>query len=186
VRWPNGVRLAGIALAIVAIQAAAVLAYVRVERGRRLIAEPAFDYEGLTGIAPELTLVRPDGADHRLSGLRGKTLLLHFWATWCPPCREELPGLLVTGRELARGGQFEVVAVSLDENWESVSGFFGGEIPAEIFRADGAEIKMYGVSTLPDSYLMHADGTLQLRFHGARNWRTAAARAMLREYADPR
>lgn len=185
-RWPNGFRLAGIALAIVAVQAAVVLVYVRVERGRRLVAESTFDYEALTGMAPELTLVRPDGADRRLSDLRGRTLLLHFWATWCSPCREELPDVLATGRALAREGNLEVVAVSLDENWESVREFFGGEIPAEIFRDGSATAKAYGVSTLPDSYLVRADGTLRLRIHGARNWLSAAARATLREYSDPR
>lgn len=103
-------------------------------------------------------------------------MLLHFWATWCPPCVAELPGLLELGRE----GTVRVIAVSLDEDWTAVREFFAGEIPPEVVRASATTVaKTYGVSILPETYLIGADGMLRLRIAGERDWRSDAARAAI-------
>ena len=93
-------RRIGLTVAVVLlVQGAAVAVYLRVESRRRSRDAAPFRSERLRGAkqAPDLELRRPDGAAVRLSELRGKVVLLHFWATWCPPCREELPGLLQLG-----------------------------------------------------------------------------------------
>jgi thiol-disulfide isomerase/thioredoxin len=172
-------------LVVATVQGLAVLGYLWVERRREAGTEAPLHYERMARrSAADLSLLRPDGSVQQLAGLRGKTVLLHFWATWCPPCREELPGLIELSRDLARDMPFVALAVSLDDNWAAVRDFFHGELPPEVFRAeDGAPARHYQVSTLPDTYLIAADGSLRLRFGGARNWRTTAARDLVRQQA---
>jgi len=105
-----------------------------------------------------------------------------LWATWCAPCRVELPKLLELGRELDRAGRGSVVAVVVDDDWTAVRRFFGGVIPPEVVAVKGHTANnLYDVSTLPDTYLVDADGNVRLRFRGARDWQDPAARAMVTE-----
>ena len=175
-------------MALAAAQGLAFLGYRYVESRRHAAKEPTFRYERLEGkSAPDLALVGPDGASHRLGDFRGKPVLLHFWATWCPPCKEELPGLLELGRELAQSGELQLVALTVDKDWDAVRDFFAGQIPPEVLRVDAdAAVAAYDLSTLPDTYLLGADGALRLRFGGAKDWRTRAARDALREATKKR
>lgn len=178
---PRVRKIVGIVLAVATAQGLAILVYLKVEESRGAPEDSAFRYERLaSGAGPDLTLIALDGSRRNLSQLRGKAVLLHFWATWCLPCRKELPGLLALGRQLAKDEQLHVVAVSLDTDWAKVRDFFGGEVPPEIVR-DGLGLAMhaYGLSTLPDTYLLAADGSLLARFSGARDWQTTRARNVL-------
>ncbi len=174
-------RVAAVVLAVAVLQLAAVVLYRRIERQRREQTSVSFPYERLADAgAPEALLVARDGSTIRLSDLHGRPILLHFWATWCPPCRKELPGLLSLGREFSRDGRLQLVALSLDGNWEAIQSFFPGEIPAEVTRDQlGSAAKDLGVSTLPDTYLLGPDGSALLRFQGPRDWRTSLARETL-------
>jgi len=182
-KWPRRVRLLGVLLALATAQGLAILVYLKVDAGRRTQEDPTFRYERLSRKpGPDLALVGVDGSSRQLTQLRGRAVLLHFWATWCPPCREELPGLLELGRDLAKEGRLHVVAVSLDSDWETVRDFFGGHVPREIVRDHmGSATDAYDLSTLPDTYLLAADGSTRVRFGGARNWRTKLARDVLLE-----
>lgn len=177
------IRIVGIVLALVASQGLVVLVFRWVEHDRATTKESTFRSERLPrAAAPDLILSSPDGSSRRLADLRGKPVLLHFWATWCPPCKEELPGLLEIGRELARAGDLQLVALSMDQDWVAVREFFNGEIPPEVMRdGAGSAADRYDVSTLPDTYLIGADGSMRLRFGGAREWRTELARDALRQ-----
>lgn len=166
-----------VVLAVVALQVIAGLVYLSVERGR---AEPdaAFAIERVTPrAAPDLVWTNRDGSAGRIADARGTPVLLHFWATWCPPCREELPGLLALGREES----VRVIAVSLDDDWAALQSFFAGGIPPEVvLGSTKAVAQAYGVSTLPDTYVVAADGLVRLRVAGERDWRSDGARAALR------
>ncbi|WP_437476888.1 TlpA disulfide reductase family protein [Sorangium sp. So ce1014] len=149
-----------------------------------------FEYEQLSGAqpVPDAAFEQPDGTLLRSDALRGRPVLLHFWATWCAPCRAELPLLLELGREVEQAGRVQLVAVSVDENWEVVRAFFGGEVPPGVVRAGSPAMqRRFGVSTLPDSFLVKVDGTMALRFTGARDWRAPEAKALLmgQERAGP-
>jgi len=180
-------RLVRPALVVLLVQGLAVLVYLGVERLRASGSKESFRYERLAAgrLVPDLTLVNPDGAARRLSDLRGKTVLLHFWATWCPPCREELPGLLALGRDLSRDGGLEVVAVTLDDDWAAVRSFFGGDVPSEVVQDKSSQsTHIYDVSALPDTYLVDPDGSLAMRFGGARDWRGQMARNVLADFVE--
>lgn len=182
--WPRLVRSV---LLLALGQAFLVAIYLCVERGRDNGETGRFRAERLDGPAPALAMMRPDGTMQSLAELRGRPVLLHFWATWCAPCRVELPKLLELGRELTRDGQGSVVAVVVDDDWPAVRRFFGAAIPPEVvaLKADVAQ-RLYDVSTLPDTYLIDAEGTLRLRFRGARDWQDPAARAMVtRPHDEP-
>ena len=171
--------------AVAVVQALAVLAYLHVERSRQQPADGAFAFERLTGAPPlpAIAFTRADGTWLQSSKLRGRPVLLHFWATWCAPCRQELPSLL----QLARSEpNLRVVALSLDSDWPVVRAFFSGAVPPEVFRDPSQTlIGSYGVNALPDSFLITGSGTAVLRFRGARVWHGEAARAELAPYLLP-
>ncbi len=176
---------------LVLAQALAAGIYWAVEH-RREAERPGrpFAYEQLSGAqpVPDAAFEQPDGTLLRSGALRGRPVLLHFWATWGAPCRAELPLLLELGREVEQAGRLQLVAVSVDENWDVVRAFFGGEVPPGVVRAGSPAVqRRFGVSTLPDSFLVKADGTMALRFTGARDWRAPEAKALLmgQERAGP-
>lgn len=169
-------RTAVVVAVLLALQAIAIIAYLRVDRSRR--AARPFVSTPLAGLpAPALVAERPDGASLDASRPSGRTRLVHFWATWCEPCRVELPGLLARAREVAG---LELVAVSVDADWAAVHAFFPDGIPPEVVRAvDRDAHHRYGATALPDSYVLDRDGRLVERIAGTRDWSTARAGAYL-------
>jgi thiol-disulfide isomerase/thioredoxin len=164
-------------LVIAALQGLAVAVYWQVEQRRSQQAQGSFRFERLSAAPalPALELERADGT--RVQPASSRPVLLHFWATWCPPCREELPALLELGR--GKSG-LDVVALSLDDDWAVVREFFGGAIPPEVVRdPSGALRETYEVGALPDTYLLEPGTRAALRFAGARAWGSPQARAVL-------
>ena len=183
---PRRRRLLAVAAAIIAVQAVGVIAYLQLKEAREADTDVPFRYERIDGVLPlpSIELLRHDGALQPPSELRGRPVLLHFWATWCPPCREELPGLLRFAR--SRPG-LRVIAVAVDDDWAAVGQFFDGDVPAEVVRdPSGVLVKQYGVGGLPDTYLLDRGGIARMRFAGARNWRSAAALRALDLHAPER
>lgn len=118
------------------------------------------------GQVPPLSLKPRDGDQFVLRGVDRPTLV-HFWATWCPPCRAELPALLALPEE----HPVNVVAVALDKQWADVELFLGGRAPPSMFLGDSAEVeRTLGVRSLPVTYLMVPETRLRFRFDGARDW----------------
>jgi thiol-disulfide isomerase/thioredoxin len=172
-------RIAFVVFAIVAAQVGAWWVYRRVERARAAHKEPAGLVYELVESAPrglDAPLSGSDGRSVALRGRIGEPLLVHFWATWCGPCRTELPKLVQLGRE--RG--VRVLLVSVDEGWPVVRHFFDGEVPADVVLDEGgATRRLFGVSTLPDTYLLARSGRPTVRFHGPRDWSNAKVRSVL-------
>lgn len=179
----RGRRVAlGVAV-LITLQAAAVGIYLAVDRSRGHPAGAAFRVEQVRGEsrAANIVLERADRTRVSVHDLGGRARLVHFWATWCPPCIEELPGLLATARELADDG-LVLVAISMDDDWAEIRAFFDGEVPSEVYRAvDPGAHETYDVISLPDTYLVSGDGRLRMRYGGARDWRSGAARSHLDE-----
>jgi thiol-disulfide isomerase/thioredoxin len=98
--------------------------------------------------APALDLPTVDGGRFDLASAKGQVVFVNFWATWCPPCRTEMPSMVKLGQELVarHPGKFKMVAVSVDESAELVKQFFkspdqGGRLPARVTVALDAEAK---------------------------------------------
>ncbi len=131
-------------------------------------------------LAPALTLRRADGAQVELSSLRGRPVVLHFWATWCKPCREELPALL----RLAGDASARVLAVSVDRQWPAVRSFLGGAPPPAVLLASGDEVEQrFNVRQLPVTFLLDADGRIRKRLDGAQPWSERSLSELLRAAA---
>lgn len=172
-------RIATTIAVLVTLQVAALAIYWVVERSRssppvRFAAERLSDPE----LAPAIAGTRASGSAVSLSWPAAGARIVHFWATWCEPCRKELPSLLAFAREV-RG--IELVAIAVDDDWNDIATFFGGSVPSEVvIETTGAAHKRFGVSTLPDSYLVDGSGKLIERYHGARDWSSDAAREHVR------
>jgi thiol-disulfide isomerase/thioredoxin len=118
----------------------------------------------------ELQTAAPDvaiGAGQRLADLRGKVVLVNFWATWCPYCRHEMPAMQAFYQDYRSKG-FEIVAFSVDESQAEVDAFMaknGYRFPAPL-EPSGASAAFGGVSRLPTSFILDRNGVIRHRIAG--------------------
>lgn len=130
-------------------------------------------------LAPDFLLQTPDGGELRLSDLRGTAVLVNFWASWCVPCREEMPRIVRAHDANAKSG-FTVVAVDLQENDGIVQDFaddFGMDFPIVIDRTGevGDTWRIGGpIEGIPSSYFIDGDGIVQARVFGPMSEETLA------------
>lgn len=116
--------------------------------------------------APEFLLAEqhPSGA---LADLSGKVVLINFWASWCGPCREEMPELKKMRSALAGQG-FEVVGINIDKERSNAVAFMRRhaiDFPV-LFDSKQEVIARYEAKAMPTSYLIDRDGTIRKIFHG--------------------
>jgi thiol-disulfide isomerase/thioredoxin len=160
---------------LVGVQITLIGLYLAVESRRR--APTPFAVEGLDEPAPMLSLERDGHGVVQPS----EPHLVHFWATWCGPCQEELPALLAA----AESEDAPLVAVT-DEPWPVVERYFGDSVPMAIVRdPTGEAAGDWRVSGLPDTFVVRS-GRVVGRMGGPRDWRAPEARAFLRELRRPR
>lgn len=122
--------------------------------------------------APDFKLKNLSGDIVALNNFKGKIVLLNFWATWCLPCKEELPSMQRLYKKLGTRG-LEVVAVSIDrDNPDKVKKYIDQyNLTFSILLDPGQEArKSYFIMGLPTSYLIGADGRLKGFISGAREW----------------
>ena len=121
-------------------------------------------------VAPDFQYTLGDGTAHKLSDLRGKKVLVNFWATWCGPCRSEMPDLQKATQ--AYGGSFSVLGVNWREQ-PDVIGPFAQElgISFPLIPNPSEDItRRYGVRNAPLSYFLNTDGTIGFRQIGVMNY----------------
>jgi DsbE subfamily thiol:disulfide oxidoreductase len=133
---------------------------------------------GKTHPAPAFTLEDLSGKSTSLRGLKGKVIFLNFWATWCVPCREEMPAMERLHREFKREG-LEVVAVNYREDKDDVRKFLQelGLTFTVLLDKDGKVSEDYGVWSLPLSYFVNRRGEFVGKAIGSRDWNGQDARA---------
>jgi cytochrome c biogenesis protein CcmG, thiol:disulfide interchange protein DsbE len=156
--------------ALVGVQALLVVTYFVFE------GPDAVEYRRENRQAPDLAYRTIDGQWHRLSEHRGQPVLVHFWASWCPPCIEELPQVL----SLASAGPMRVLALSVDADWKSVRRFLGQEPSTSVGLAGSEEAaEGFQFQSLPRTFLIDAQGVVRMRFDGPRDWTARATRRLL-------
>jgi thiol-disulfide isomerase/thioredoxin len=121
--------------------------------------------------APPLELTDTAGVKHRLSDYRGKAVLVNFWATWCEPCREELPSLERLRASLA-SKPFAVLAVQMGgspRTARDIAKDLGLRFPV-LLDGDSSVTKAWDVSVLPTSFLIAPDGSVATKHVGEVDW----------------
>jgi cytochrome c biogenesis protein CcmG/thiol:disulfide interchange protein DsbE len=118
-------------------------------------------------LAPGFTLKTLDGQEITLSKLKGKVVLLDFWATWCAPCREAIPHLIHLQKTYQEKG-FEVIGMNVDRGGaETVRRFVNSmDIPYPIILTPEEVSRNYGVTGLPTTILIDKEGKIRQKFSG--------------------
>ena len=134
--------------------------------------------------APEIELKDAAGAPVRLSDLRGRVVLLNFWATWCIPCRTEIPELNDMHRELGAEG-FTVVGASWNDSVSDIQGF-QQEIKVDypiLLDSESVGAKFGGIQSFPTTYIIDREGRIRYKVFGQRKRATfeAAVKLLLNE-----
>lgn len=128
---------------------------------------------GLIGAAaPDFTLVNMQGEEVSLSQLKGKVVVLNFWATWCPPCREEMPSMERLFQETKDKG-LVMLAVNAENNGRTAVSRFLEKNPYDftILLDPDAEVQnAYGVFRLPESFIIDRNGVVVEKIIGGRDW----------------
>lgn len=132
--------------------------------------------------APDFVATTLDGVEKTLADYDGEVVLLNIWATWCPPCREEMPSMQRLSERLD-GTDFRVVAVSVDASREGERGWggnIGGDVgdfvdeyglTFEILRDPAGEIaEIYQTTGLPETFLIGRDGIIYRKVAGGTHW----------------
>lgn len=136
---------------------------------------------------PAVSFVDVDGKEHDFSLFRGKLVLLNLWATWCAPCRHEMPTLDQLQSEVG-SDRVEVVALSVDQTGlEGVKKFFSDIKVSHLAiyndPSAGAGLRFKAIG-LPTTLLISPDGLILGRFVGPAEWNAPEARALIQAVAD--
>jgi len=130
--------------------------------------------------APELSLQNLNGETESLTDYRGQVVLINNWATWCPPCKAEMPTLVAYHNEHMADG-FSVIAVEAGEPLDMVAQFadsYHMSFPVWL-DPNGASLRAFGNGTLPNSYVIDRSGTVRYAWTGEIN------KEMLEKYVTP-
>lgn len=124
-------------------------------------------------LASDFQLEDMDGKKRQLSALRGKVVLVNFWATWCPPCRREMPSLERL-HQVLKGADFEILAINVGEDADTVDAFTStlDTVPTFpiVFDKDGRALKAWPVMGLPTTFILDKSGRIIYRAVGGREF----------------
>jgi len=132
------------------------------------LSSPAMKAENKRIAAPDFLLTDATGASFRLSDYRGKVVLLNFWASWCDPCKTEIPWFVELQRTRASQG-FAVIGVSLDKDgWKTVRPLLeSGKVNYRVAIGDDALAQKYGgIDSLPETLLIDREGRIAAKHVG--------------------
>ena len=121
--------------------------------------------------APEFNITADDGQGVRLADFRGKYVLLNFWATWCPPCVEEMPSLNLVHERLSDQG-LVVLGVSVDEQKSEYERFLDlANVRFPTVRDPERQVStLFGTVKYPETYLIDREGIVMRKYIGPEDW----------------
>jgi thiol-disulfide isomerase/thioredoxin len=132
--------------------------------------QPVPSPRGATELAPEFALNDLDGATVKLSNYKGKVVILDFWATWCAPCREEIPGFVELQRDYGDEG-LVIIGVSLDSQGPSVVKRFAvdnGMNYTLVMGDEKVQADYGGIRGIPTTFVIDREGRLIKKYIGMR------------------
>jgi len=135
--------------------------------------------------APDFSLVDRQGRTWKLSRLRGQVVFVNFWASWCPPCREEMPSMENLHRSLP-ADRFKMLSILYKDEpaaADTLAATLGITFPVLVDPGDKTGLA-YGLTGVPETFIVDKKGVLREKFIGPRQWSSPQARQMLMKYLD--
>ena len=139
-----------------------------------------------TASGGSLVVLSRDGTRRDLASKTGKGLILHFWATWCPPCREEMPELVKFVGDTRGDSNVEFLAVSTDEEWKTVDAWLKEHRISGLPLAldpRGSTASLYGTTGYPETFFITPSGEIVQHVVGPVDWSSPKFRAFAAEFS---
>ena len=138
---------------------------------------PANGANAITSLSSisKLDVFTREGKTVNLSKLKGKVVLVHFWATWCPPCVEELPELNAFWAKFRSNPDIALYSVSVDDSWQAIDDF-RKKTPFDLpeYRDPGAKTAhKFGTAKFPETYIANRNGRILYHLSEAIDWDSA-------------
>ncbi len=121
--------------------------------------------------APDFTLLDMDGEKHQLSDYKGSPVIINFWATWCPPCRAEMPSMERAWNKIKDQG-IAMLAINVGEDEDTIFRFLG-DYPANftiLLDQSGIISEQWPLKGLPTTFIVSHDGKIVYQAIGGREW----------------
>jgi len=112
-----------------------------------------------------------DGENYTLTDFRGQPVIINFWATWCPPCRRELPSMNRAWQKIKNQG-IHMIAINVGEDEDTIFSFTG-DYPIDfltLLDLDGSTVKAWPVKGLPTTFVLDPQGRIVYQAVGEREW----------------
>ena len=172
---PRQIKLAILTVAAVAVVVAVVAPWSFYDDADLIDAVNDLDGQWVDRPAPEFELSDRRGQIHSLSQYRGQVIFLNFWASFCEPCRREMPSMESLVRQYEAQGM-TMVAISVDQGWADVDQFMDSFLPGQrsamtvLLDETEATAHRFGTELLPETYIIDRDGRIVARFVGEYDW----------------
>ena len=137
------------------------------------------------GMAPDFSLYDSKGEVRTLSELRGKVVFVNFWATWCPPCREEMPSMQRLYSKMPKD-KFEMLAILENDKPERAVAFaaqLGITLPI-LYDEEKRAWPKYGLTGLPETFIVDKQGVIRKKFIGPAEWDSPEFMQLLMGYIN--
>ncbi len=135
--------------------------------------------------APDVSLVDLKGKTWTLSELKGQVVFVNFWATWCPPCVEEMPSMQMLHTVMPKN-KFKMLAILTNDDPTLAASFAAksGLTMPILIAPDNGVARQYGVSGVPETYIVDKQGVVREKFIGPAHWDSPWAIQMLAKYIN--
>ncbi len=132
--------------------------------------------------APDFVLQDAEGKVWQLSGLKGKVVFVNFWATWCKPCRDEMPSMQALNKAMA-GRPFQMLSIVFNDDLDLAASFArrqGATFPV-LANPDPELTQAYMITGVPETFLIDSQGILRHKFIGPYDWSSPAMKSIVQE-----
>ena len=135
--------------------------------------------------APDFALQDASGKTWKLSDLKGKVVFVNFWATWCKPCRDELPSMEKLNKTMA-GQPFQMLSIVFNDDLQLAESFarrLGATFPV-LANPDPELTEAYMITGVPETFVIDAGGILRHKFIGPYDWDTPEMKKLVRNFVE--